>query len=68
MNDQYREFKGRLRKLGEILAEHGQGNADFAQALSKVQRAERHGDRTRAPSAELVGLLERAESIARGLV
>jgi hypothetical protein len=67
MNDQYREFKGRLRRLDEILTDRGQGNADFAQALSKVRRAERHGDRTRAPSNELVGLLERAETIARAL-
>ncbi len=67
MNDQYKEFKGRLRKLDEILADRGQGNTDFAQAVSKVRRAERHGDRTRAPSAELVGLLERAEILARSL-
>ena len=65
MNDQYKEFKGRLRKLDEILADRGQGNTDFAQALSRVRRAERHGDRTRAPQHELVGLLERAETIAR---
>jgi len=67
VNDQYREFKGRLRKLDEILTDRGQGNTDLAQALSRVRRAERHGDRTRAPSPELIGLLERAETIARAL-
>jgi hypothetical protein len=67
MNDQYKEFKGRLRKLDEILVGNGQGNIDFAQAVSRVRRAERHGDRTRAPSQELVGLLERAESLGRSL-
>jgi hypothetical protein len=67
VNDQYKEFKGRLRKLDEILTDRGQGNADFAQAVSRVRRAERHGDRTRAPTNELVGLLERAETMARSL-
>jgi hypothetical protein len=67
VNDQYREFKERLRRLDGVLADRGQGNTDFAQALSRVRRAERHGDRTRAPSHELVGLLERAEMLARSL-
>jgi hypothetical protein len=64
VNDAYREFKARLRKLDEILAEQGRTNVDFAQALSRVHRAERHGDRSREPSEELRVLLERAEAVA----
>ncbi len=65
MNDSYREFKVRLRKLDEILAEHGLANVEFAQALSRVHRAERRGDRSREPSDELRTLLERAEALVR---
>ena len=64
MNDSYRDFKARLRKLDEILVEQGRTNVDFAQALSRVHRAERHGDRSREPSDELRVLLERAEAVA----
>jgi hypothetical protein len=38
---------------------------EFAQALSRVRRAERRGDRSREPSSELRTLLERAEGLAR---
>jgi len=65
MNDSYREFKVRLRKLDEILTEHGLTNVEFAQALSRVHRAERRGDRSREPSDELRTLLERAEALVR---
>ena len=65
MNDSYREFKVRLRKLDEILTEHGLANVEFAQALSRVHRAERRGDRSREPSDELRTLLERAEALVR---
>ena len=65
MNDLYREFKLRLRKLDERLVEQGRTNLDFAQALSRVHRAERHGDRSREPSDDLRALLERAEALAR---
>jgi hypothetical protein len=65
MNDAYREFKARLRKLDEIHATRGLTNLEFAQALSRVHRAERHGDRSREPSDELRTLLERAEGLAR---
>ena len=65
MNDTYREFKVRLRKLDEHLAEQGLANVEFAQALSRVRRAERHGDRSREPSDELRSLLERAEALVR---
>jgi hypothetical protein len=64
MNDSYREFKARLRRLDGVLVEHGLGNLEFAQALSRVRRAERHGDRSREPSGELRALLERAEALA----
>ncbi len=61
MNDNYRELKARIRKLHELLAARGTGNVQFAQALSKVRRAAKHGDRTRDPSPELRTLLEKAE-------
>jgi hypothetical protein len=64
MNDLYRELKTRLRRLDEILGERGLTNVDFAQALSRVHRAERRGDRSREPSSELRTLLERAEALA----
>ena len=65
MNDNFREFKGRLRKLDEILVERGLSDADFAQALSRVRRAVKHGDRSRDPISTLRGLLEAAEGLAR---
>jgi tRNA C32,U32 (ribose-2'-O)-methylase TrmJ len=64
MNDTFREFKGRIRKLDGLLLERGLGNAEFAQAVSRLRRVARRGDRSREPTAELRGLLERAESIA----
>jgi hypothetical protein len=66
VNDAYRELKARLRKLDEILPTKGLTNVEFAQALSRVHRAERRGDRSREPSDELRVLLERAEALARG--
>ncbi len=65
MNDVFKELKGRTRKLEEILFERGLGNLEFAQAVSRLRRALRRGDRSREPSAELRELLERAENIAR---
>lgn len=64
MNDEYRDFKVRLRKLDAILDDRGVSNVEFAQAVSRLRRAERRGDRSREPSAELRTLLERAEAIA----
>jgi hypothetical protein len=64
MNEEFREFKARVRKLDEILADRGLGNLAFAQALSRVHRAERRGDRSREPSAELRSLLDQAEGLA----
>jgi hypothetical protein len=64
MNDTFKEFKGRIRKMDELLLERGLKNMDFAQAVSRVHRVARRGDRSREPTAELRGLLERAEKIA----
>jgi len=68
MNDDFRDFKARIRKLDEMLKDGGVGHLPFAQALSAVQRAARHGDRTRQPSPELKTLLEKAESLSRTIV
>jgi hypothetical protein len=64
MNDTYREFKLRLRKLDALLGGQGLANVEFAQAVSRVHRAERRGDRSREPTGELQTLLERAELLA----
>ena len=65
MNDNFRELKARLRRLDELLASRGTVDLAFAQAVSAVHRAAKHGDRTRDPSPELRALLERAESLGR---
>ncbi len=65
MNDDFREMKARTRRLDAILVEGGISNADFAQALSRLRRALRRGDRTREPTAELRSMLEQAELLAR---
>jgi hypothetical protein len=67
MNDNFRELKDRIRKLDDLLAARGTGNVQFAQALSAVRRAVKRGDRTRDPSPELRGLLDKAESLGRML-
>ena len=63
MNDEFRELKGRIRRLDAILLERGLADADFAQALSRLRRAEKRGDRSREPTLELRTLLERAEGL-----
>ncbi len=65
MNDSYRELKARLRKLDETLLAQGHTNLEFAQAVSRVHRAERHGDRSREPTSELRALLQRAEDLVQ---
>lgn len=65
MNDTFKELKERMRKLDEFLTLRGQGNTELAQAVSQLHRAARKGDRSREPSPELRGLLDKAESIAR---
>jgi hypothetical protein len=64
VNDIFRELKQRMRSLDRILVERGLGNMEFAQAVSKLRRAARKGDRSRAPSDDLRVLLERAEVLA----
>jgi hypothetical protein len=65
MNDNFRELKARLRRLDELLASRRTVDVEFAQAVSAVRRAAKHGDRTRDPSPELRALLERAENLGR---
>ena len=67
MNETFRELKERIRRLEEVLTRRGLGNVEFAQAVSRVRRAVRHGDRSREPSLELRDMLERAEALARGI-
>jgi hypothetical protein len=64
MNDDYKELKTRMRKLDDALARDGAADVQFAQALSRLHRAARRGDRSREPSPELRTLLERAEGLA----
>ena len=68
MNDNFKELKGRIRKLDELLAARGTGDLAFAQAVSAVRRAEKHGDRTRDPSPALRALLEKAENLGRMMI
>jgi hypothetical protein len=66
VNDRYKELKTRIRDLQNLLEVRGMAaNRDLAQAVSAVKRAERRGDRSRDPSPELRGLLEKAEALAR---
>ena len=68
MNDSFRDVKDRLRSLDEILwRQGGREHLEFAQALSRVRRLVRRGDRSREPTAEIRTLLERAESLGRAL-
>jgi hypothetical protein len=67
MNDNFKELKGRIRRLDAMLAAGGTGDLPFAQAVSAVRRAVKHGDRTRDPSPALVALLDRAEALGRTL-
>ena len=68
MNDNFKEFKARVRRLDEVLLTHGLRSADFAQAVSQAHRAMRRGDRSRDPTPQLNALLERAEGLARKAV
>lgn len=65
MNDLYREFKERLRKLDALLVARGRTDVEFAQSVSRARRVERRGDRSREPSSELRTLVESAEALAR---
>jgi hypothetical protein len=68
MNDNFKEFKARVRKLDEVLLARGLRSADFAQAVSQAHRAMRRGDRSREPTPQLNALLERAEVLAPKVV
>jgi hypothetical protein len=67
MNDNFKELKERIRRLDQLLAARGTGDLAFAQAVSAVRRAVKHGDRTRDPSPSLRALLDKAESLGRML-
>jgi len=67
VNDIFKELKERVRRLDALLADRGAGNLDFAQALSLLHRAEKKGDRSREPSAELRALLDKAEGLGRNI-
>ncbi len=66
MNDAFRDLKTRLRRLDDLLTAEGPGHLPFAQAVSALRRAVHHGDRSRPPTAELLGLLEKAERLKDG--
>jgi hypothetical protein len=68
MNDNFKEFKARVRKLDEVLLARGLRSADFAQAVSQAHRAMRRGDRSREPTPQLNALLERAEVLVPKVV
>lgn len=65
LNDNFKELKVRIRRLDTLLASRGTGDLAFAQAVSAVRRASRHGDRSRDPSPELRALLDKAETLSR---
>ncbi len=65
MNDDFRDLKERARRLDAVLLDGGLSHPAFAQALSKLKRAMRRGDRTRAPEPALRTMLEHAEMLAR---
>lgn len=65
MNDTFRDLKARIRDLEAFVVTRGTTSTELAQAVSMVRRAVKHGDRSREPSAELRGLLARAEALAR---
>jgi hypothetical protein len=65
MNDGFREVKDRMRRLDAALANGGSSRADFAQAVSRVRRLVKKGDRSREPSPEIRHFLERAEAMGR---
>ncbi len=63
MNDGFRDLKARVRRLDELVASGPGASVDLAQAVSRVRRALRHGDRSREPTAELEDLVRRAEAL-----
>jgi hypothetical protein len=57
----------RLGGRTEVERHGASEDVSFAQALSSLRRAARRGDRSREPTPELLGLLERAEDYGRRL-
>lgn len=68
MNDTFREVKDRMRKLDTVLAQGGNSNVEFAQAVSRVRRLVKKGDRSREPSPEIRTGLDRAEALGRAML
>jgi hypothetical protein len=68
VNDTYREVKDRMRKLDVVLAQGGNSNVDFAQAVSRVRRLVKKGDRSREPSVEIRSRLDQAEALGRTML
>ena len=68
MNDTYREVKDRMRKLDTVLVQGGNSNVEFAQAVSRVRRLVKKGDRSREPSVEIRSGLDKAEAIGRAML
>jgi sirohydrochlorin ferrochelatase len=68
MNETFREVKDRMRRLDVVLERGGSSNVEFAQAVSRVRRLVKKGDRSREPSQEIRVTLDRAEAMGRLLV
>jgi len=65
MNDTFREVKERIRKLDVVLVHGGSSNVELAQAVSRVRRLVKKGDRSREPSVEIRTSLDKAEALGR---
>ena len=61
------DLKARIRMLVELLGASGMENTAFAQAVSALRRAAKHGDRAQEPSAQVLALLKKAEDLGRTL-
>jgi hypothetical protein len=68
MNDTFREVKDRMRKLDVVLTQGGNSNVEFAQAVSRVKRLMKKGDRSREPSVEIRSFLDKAEALGRTML
>jgi hypothetical protein len=68
MNESFGELKARVRALeAQLTSERGflLGHLEFAEALNKVRRLLRDGDRSRKPTAGMLAAVERAELLGR---
>jgi hypothetical protein len=57
-----------MRKLDTVLTKGGNSNVEFAQAVSRVRRLVKKGDRSREPSVEIRSGLDKAEAIGRAML